>query len=201
MVNILTPLGRRNRIAAGRRRTADAELVPPGGTAFQLLDPRTTRWRLEARLELIAGLRPEATSSRARSMLRPDVRARRKPWSVVECGAKELAQLRIADEGGGARPQSDRPLVVGEFRVTGGEAGIPSGVPAVDRQTVLPHADVKVPLADAVRRQLVRERDLSIWMHVQDQSMQAVEQRPLLGGDRVDVLRTASSTRPLSPGE
>ena len=67
------------------------------------------------------------------------------------------------------------------------EAAVVVGAPAVQRDAVLPDAHVESPIADHVGRHLVGEDDLHRWLEVADQTVHPVEERSVLGCDRVDV--------------
>jgi hypothetical protein len=68
-----------------------------------------------------------------------------------------------------------------------GEAAVAALPPAVDRDPVLPGADVEPPLADLVGRDLVGQRHVSLRVRGHDQPVHPVEQRPVRRVDGVDV--------------
>jgi hypothetical protein len=68
-----------------------------------------------------------------------------------------------------------------------GEAAVAALPPAVDRDPVLPGADVESPLADLVGRDLVGQRHVSLRVRGHDQPVHPVEQRPVRRVDGVDV--------------
>jgi hypothetical protein len=59
--------------------------------------------------------------------------------------------------------------------------------PAVDRHAVFPHAEEQPPAADLVGGDPIRQHDGCGRMRPKDQPVQPVEERPMLGGDAVDI--------------
>ena len=86
------------------------------------------------------------------------------------------------------RPQPESALAGDEVRVAGAETAVTAWFPAVERQPVLPHTDVEPASADHVRGHLVRQHHGGVRVLLQDQPVDAVEQRTALRGERCDVV-------------
>jgi hypothetical protein len=74
--------------------------------------------------------------------------------------------------------QLEGALVPAQVRIALAEAAAAIGAPAVQRQPVLPDADVQAALADDVRRHAVGQDDVGVRVLLEDQRVQPVEQRP-----------------------
>jgi hypothetical protein len=59
--------------------------------------------------------------------------------------------------------------------------------PSVERHTVLPHPEVKTPTPELERRHPVGQDNLRVGLGLAHQAVDAVEERTMLGSDRVDV--------------
>jgi hypothetical protein len=80
-----------------------------------------------------------------------------------------------------------------------GEAAVAALPPAVDRDPVLPGADVEPALANLVGRDLVGQRHVCLRVRGHDQPVHPVEQRPVRRVDGVDVAPNLF-VHALSPG-
>jgi hypothetical protein len=120
--------------------------------------------------------------------------------SAVQGGADQLAKLLVGDAGGVLRPQPDRPLAGLELGMAGDEAAVVALLEAVDRHPVLPHAKEQAVAADLVGRDLVGEHQGSVGVRLQDQPVEAVEQRPVPRVDGLDVVAHSVVHRPSMRG-
>src|SRR5450759_3875195 len=108
--------------------------------------------------------------------------------SVVEGGARQVAELVVGDAGGVVGPQLNGPLARLELGVAGGEAVVAAFLPAVDRHSVLPHPDEETAAAELVGGNLVREHHLGVGVSLEHKPVEAVEQVPVRGGNGLDVV-------------
>src|SRR5260370_10546411 len=111
-----------------------------------------------------------------------DLRALRR-----ERGADQVGEFVVADRDGVLRPNPDGRLARLKTGVTAADPGIPVVLPAVDRDAVLPGSEEEPPPADLIRGDVVRQDDRGVRVDRQDQSVQRVDQRPVLGRNGVDV--------------
>src|SRR5437868_1846919 len=79
------------------------------------------------------------------------------------------------------------PLAGLERGVAGDEVAIAAAGPE-DRHPVLPHAEEETATADLVGGHLVRQHHRGVGVHLEDETVEAIEKGPELGGDGVDVV-------------
>src|SRR4051794_29149980 len=67
------------------------------------------------------------------------------------------------------------------------EAAVAVGAPAVERDAVGPGADVEATPADSVRRHPIGDGHGGVGVLGSDQPVDAIEERPMIGRDGIDV--------------
>src|SRR5579875_156671 len=200
-----TPLARPDAPSPSRTATAGwlapavaaASMLPPrSGADHGWAPPRRTR-PVHTRPEHPAGLGVPAepttlfkhTIERSENPAVPSIEViSRRPGSWLQRGPDQAQDLLVGEAGRVLRPHPDGALAGREARVAGEELAAALLRPAVDRQAVLPRADVHAPAADLVGGHLVRKDDAGVRVRGEDEPVDAVEQRPVLRCDAVDVV-------------
>jgi CheY-like chemotaxis protein len=120
----------------------------------------------------------------------PQPLLRRRPTtpSGLQGRADQAREVLVGDARRVLRPQPDRPLAGPQLGMALGEAAVVPLSPAVDRDSVLPGADVEPPLADLVGGDLIGQRHVGVRVGGHDQLVHPVEQRAVGGVDGVDVI-------------
>src|SRR5208283_3405943 len=101
--------------------------------------------------------------------------------------ADQAEELVVSDGGRVPRAQLDGSLAGPQLGMTFGKAAVTALPPAVDRDPVLPRADVETAAADLVGGDSVRQDHGRVGVGDEDQPVDAVEQGTMRGVDAVDV--------------
>ena len=145
--------------------------VTSGAPAAQLAPYRPARFAPSASRRL-SGSPPVARAPRV---------------SGLQGGPHQVEEFVVGDVRRVAGPQLDGSLAGLQRGMAGREVRLAALPPAVDRDAVLPCADVEAAAADLVGRDLIRQHDGGVRVRGEDQPVQPVEHGPVLGSHPVDV--------------